>query len=410
MKRIHGICLLVLLVLASCALPGAAWQIEIVDQFEEKAIRWGRWVVLVLDHTSRPHVVYHIRRIKVGPDMPMIISPPVSHYTFYNGRAWQIEYPSQHRRTAPLYGSRPSLVLDPEGVPVIAAGGDAVYYGRYVESSWHEVTINRDKGYYGYYFASLALAPDGQPHIAYLENISGTLKYASLEQSWAPETIDAGFETANPGVSGRGGSVSLALDRADRPHIGYCVEQSYYRCTLKYAYREGATWSIVEVDDNVYAARIFLVLDADDRPHLCYHAQDGLRYAYTDEAGWQIESFARVLGTLGGHAIALDPWGRPHVSYYDNGDLMYAWRDENGIWHKEAIDAVGDIGRLNALAVDAAGRVHVAYSDETNQSLKYARRIPGIQLLPAVVLAGVGLFLVTGGLVARRLLRRARKD
>jgi hypothetical protein len=78
-------------------------------------------------------------------------------------------------------------------------------------------------------------------------------------------------------------------------------------------------------------------------------------------------------------------------------------------WHKEAIDTVGDMGWLNALAVDAAGRIHVAYSDETNQALKYARRVPGIKLLPAIILASVGLFLIAGGLVGRYFLRHARK-
>ena len=73
-------------------------------------------------------------------------------------------------------------------------------------------------------------------------------------------------------------------------------------------------------------------------------------------------------------SLALDAAGRPHISYRDNtnGDLKYA-RYDGAAWQVEVVDGGGDVGWWTSLALDAAGRPHISYQDLDNYDLKHAR-------------------------------------
>jgi hypothetical protein len=78
-----------------------------------------------------------------------------------------------------------------------------------------------------------------------------------------------------------------------------------------------------------------------------------------------------------GTSLAVDAGGRLHVSYFDdtNGDLKYATCAAScglaASWQAATVDAAGDVGAYTSLAVDAGGRLHVSYFDNTNIDLKY---------------------------------------
>ena len=66
-------------------------------------------------------------------------------------------------------------------------------------------------------------------------------------------------------------------------------------------------------------------------------------------------------------ALALDAAGRPHISYYDetNDDLKYAAFDGSA-WRIEAVETAGGVGTCTSLALDVAGRPHISYYDVLN--------------------------------------------
>ena len=78
-------------------------------------------------------------------------------------------------------------------------------------------------------------------------------------------------------------------------------------------------------------------------------------------------------------SVALDSDGYRHVSASDttSSDLMYA-TDTSGAWVNITVDAPGQVGEYNSIAVDSEDVVHIAYyslKDDTNaltKDLKYA--------------------------------------
>lgn len=70
--------------------------------------------------------------------------------------------------------------------------------------------------------------------------------------------------------------------------------------------------------------------------------------------------------------LTLDRLDRPHMAY--GGDhLYYSWYD-GSTWRHEVVDAGSGVGEYASIAVDRDYRVHIAYYDAVNGSLKYALR------------------------------------
>ena len=70
------------------------------------------------------------------------------------------------------------------------------------------------------------------------------------------------------------------------------------------------------------------------------------------------------------NSLALDAAGRPHVAY--GGDHLYYAYHDGTAWHVETVDAGLQVGIYASLALDAAGRPHIAYYDQANDYLRYA--------------------------------------
>jgi hypothetical protein len=142
---------------------------------------------------------------------------------------------------------------------------------------------------------------------------------------------------------------------------------------------------VVTVDDVGFVGRYSsLAVETSGRIHVSYWdlSNADLKYATCaagcdGAAGWQ--AFTVDGGGLVGEytSLAVDAGGRVHVSYYDNtnDDLKYATCaagcDAATGWQAATVDATDNVGQYNSLAVDASGRVHISYYDATNGGIKY---------------------------------------
>ncbi len=85
---------------------------------------------------------------------------------------------------------------------------------------------------------------------------------------------------------------------------------------------------------------------------------------------WQIETVESG-GSIGrAISLALDSAGRPHIAYARDS-LYYAWFD-GGRWQSESVDSTPGVGEFASLALDVHGRAHIAYFDGVGGDLRYA--------------------------------------
>jgi len=309
-----------------------AWRVSKVDV--------GRVPQLALDESGRPHISYS------GGEEGL-------KYAWHDGTGWQIETVVSEGFT--------SLALDGSGQPHIAYSDSTdrvLKYAQHDGTGWRiETVVSHTAARY----ISLALDRSGQPHCLWYSNFPGDLKYAWYNgTSWQIETV----------ASDEGGSLSLVLDGADRPHISY-NKQDYYDSVLKYSWHDGTAWQIEIVEDSEEKVGwdTSLGLDESGRPHISY-CGGGLKYAWHDGTGWQIEMVDSE-GGCRGTSLALDGSGQPHIIYSDSTDgvLKYAQYDGTG-WRIETIDSGWGEGTL---VLDGSGRIHIVYVTADEQ-LMYAWR------------------------------------
>ncbi len=276
---------------------------------------------------------------------------------------WQIEIAAVgkiFRNMGPRH-----MVLDQEGHPHMAYGGNHLFYAYYDGESWHIETVDSE-GDVGWY-TSLALDASGHPHISYYDETNGDLKYAYYDgESWHIETVDSEGDV--------GWYTSLALDASGHPHISYYEYINVYFKYVKYAYYDGESWHIETVDSAGYGGNYTsLALDASGHPHISYYSGTALKYAYYDGESWHIETVDSG-GNVGKFSsLALDSSDHPHISYFDDrsNELKYAYYDGTS-WHIETVDSKGDVGLYTSLALDASGHPHISYCDWWIHYLKYA--------------------------------------
>jgi len=179
-----------------------------------------------------------------------------------------------------------SIAVDYYGIPRISytSSANEIRYAAWVGggagncfagSNWDCEVI---PGVYGF-DSSLALDGSANPHIAF--SFPPDLKYATKNGGgWTIETIDT---TLSPMIGEIQGSI--ALDRADIPHVAYCdVDFS----ELKYASRVGSggncgtgnTWQCETIASDSGFTAPSLALDASDYPHISYDSRSSVTWTF----------------------------------------------------------------------------------------------------------------------------------
>lgn len=217
---------------------GTAWQIRAIP-LNSDVIAY--YTSIALDREDHPSLSFYEYR---GPQGTELVDR--MRVVSWTGKYWAVRTVDGENQS----GKFNSLVADSQGRLHLAyanVGGmtAGMRYALWDGKSWNPEVIeglHENNGMYVGYGASLAVDEQGNPHLSYMNDSNGLVKYAVKKNGlWHIEAIDKIAAVAYPDRN------SVALDREGHPYI------SYYdagRGTLKIAHREGQKWVAEVVDGN----------------------------------------------------------------------------------------------------------------------------------------------------------------
>jgi hypothetical protein len=249
-----------------------------------------------------------------------------------------------------------------------------------VAAEWQIETVDRSGPAE---FTSMKIDKNGNIHVAYIPNVAGhPLKYAFWDQA-----LHRWFSMR---VTGTASFCTLALDSQQRPHISFADHGTGVGAKLRHAYWDGASWKVQPIEipaGGVVAYYTSIALDGNDNPFLSF-------YDYADQANnfrlrmrsvfwmgtyWEV----RVVDPQGGsgkfNSIAVDTAGRPHIAYanvkYETSGLRYASWTGTG-WTTEIVEGLSGpcpIFSVNQI-LDKDDNPHISYTLTEQRLVKYATR------------------------------------
>jgi len=333
--------------LKSDGTPYVAYMLEAMPGFVKNAIRNGSgWDI----STIQQGYFYGPLDIAMGPD-------DVAHITYHDHQenqfrptkgdavvavesagGWDIEtiFDSGHdgwdaRITVADDGSVHISAIDPEEFN----GRGVEYYVRDDSGKWNVESIGSGSLTYKY-ATSIAVDPDGVPHLAFFDQKSNDLALATRgDAGWVIDSVD---EEGDTGLFS-----SLVIDADGRFHISYFEKKSESSGVVKYATRADAEspWETREIDSLDKLAFGFIgarnitsvAVDSEGKPWVAYSDEKKLRIAVWNGSDWDIDTVVdagdKTLGQL--VVMKLDSNDEPHLTYFEvtstrplNGKIMYA--------------------------------------------------------------------------------------
>ncbi len=172
------------------------------------------------------------------------------------------------------------------------------------------------------YATSIAIDPQGHPHITYFDQKDKDLALASKDDSgWSISMVD---------VAGDTGLFShLLIDQVGRFHVSYFQRNNTSSGVVKYATRgpDESVWEISEVDTldklsfGFLGARNItsLAIDREGNPWIAYSDEKKLKLAVWNGSVRDIQTVvdagSKTLGQL--VSMKLDTQDRPHIAYFE---------------------------------------------------------------------------------------------
>ena len=294
-----------------------------------------------------------------------------------------------------------SIAIDASGHAHIAyalnLGGGAfeIWYARLVGSQWPKelvasITQDPASGIAG--SPSIALEPDGTPHVVYRDKPGPGADIVHAEKVglvWVPLVIDDAGPT--------GGYTSIAVDPIGLAHVTYY--NSLVGGELYYAAENNAFFPELVATGAAGTSNSIAISDLFGKsPRVSYFDGFDLYFAVRSPAGvWTstLVDAALASGSGAGTSIALDARGFSHISYVDASggvgsyDLLYA-TNVTGAWVSSVVDAapIGSPGIFNDIAIDADGDPHISYNGFTSVGLRYASRTAGVWTIERISYTG----------------------
>lgn len=351
--------------------PNTAFWVRVIDP--DPAPRWTRWTAARVNHLNAVSLAMDGHGLPyVGIGIVGAVQIDLRPYEIYPN-FWGYVY--SQPPAAALQSV--SVAVDAHDQPHVAyagtvAGTPGLAYAAASASGFHTELLDHDTGDGAY--CSLALDAEGLPHILYSGAANTSLKYGYRVSPFGPWTVE--------GVESRPiYGCSMALDAHGFARMAYLGRNPLTGSDeLRFASRStSGSLSFRTVDRDV-GRGASLALDAKGAPHICYEGPSGeLEYASYDWVTWTFEAIGS--GTQGRRpSLAIDGQGVAHVSYFAASDrtLRHAARTAGG-WAIETVDGEDGSGEGgSAIAVDHAGRLHVAYAaGPTGNILRFATRKAG---------------------------------
>jgi hypothetical protein len=322
----------------------------------------GQGTSLAMSATGLPHIAY------------MDLTHGVMKYATQVMGMWQAS-------TVNVPGMKPAhghaLAVDTNGIPHIAYSDTAakkIMYATLNGANWTAEVVTDDTGSDIEKYISLALDASNNPHISFFDAaFSGVdLKYAHKTDAgpWQVSEVDKDAV----GITGQYNSI--AIDSSGKPHISYYNVHSGH---LWYASWNGAAWEKILVDDGYQTGRYTsLVLDSLNHPHICYsdHQNYYVKYATFNGSAWTVSSLTPAdPGNSDDRAsvcsIKVGSGNVPYISYFRKIDRHLAMlHPVSGSWVSEMVDANGDTGEHNSLAM-YNGVPYIAYYHTSNKDLQF---------------------------------------
>jgi hypothetical protein len=237
-------------------------------------------------------------------------------------------------------------------------------------------------------FTSMRIDNKGNVHVAYIpEDDRHSLKYAFWDHS-----LDKWFTMT---IAQYASFCTMVLDSKQRPHISYADQGTGKGAKLRHIYWDGrAEWKqdvVSPKGDAVVGYYTSLALDLHDRPVFSYYDYEGaggigftlrLRSVFYVGDHWEVHMVDRQPGSGKFNSIALDSAGRPHIAYANVKaewmSLRYAsWNGD--AWKTETIEGATEptgIFSVN-LVIDDKDNPHIAYTDVSHRLVKYASKVNG---------------------------------
>jgi hypothetical protein len=170
-------------------------------------------------------------------------------------------------------------------------------------------------------FNSLAVDSQGHIHVAYanVNALTAGMRYAYWDgRSWSLAAFDGRQENDTMLV---GYSTCIALDKDANPHVAY---MNYTSPTLKYAVRRAGHWEVQAVDRLsavAYPDRNSIVVDDQGDPYIGYYdaGQGLLKLAHRERTRWAVEIVDR--GSSGSTSSLQLHDGVLWISYTDEAGM-----------------------------------------------------------------------------------------
>jgi hypothetical protein len=286
-------------------------------------------------------------------------------------------------------GEYSSLALDGLGNPVIsyfaADAGDLklVRCGNADCSSGNSLQLVDIPGLVGVQ-SSLALDSSGNPVISYLDGGDGNLKLVhcgSVDCSIGNsiQTIDTGGAR----IRVVGLYSSLVLDSLGNPVISYHDASNNDLKLVHCGNADCSTGNSIQVVDSIgdVGLHTSLVLDSLGNPVISYfdNTNFDLKLVQCGNADCSFGNSIQTVdstGAIGRYtSLKLNASGNPVISYSDftNRDLKLVQcgnSDCSSLNTFTSVDSTGDVGSFTSLELSSLGNPVVAYSDDTNHTIK----------------------------------------